>query len=102
MDTRWWVLFWCCVHSFFGDFFSDEPSVLVQRLVGTAAACTKNTTATAARDDCLDLNLYQFNLIISVSSWASAVAAICSGIVVDRQGSERALWVCAGLFALGG
>lgn len=98
MDTRWWILVWCSVHSFCSDFFSDEPSVLVQRLVGTADACNNSTSS---KDACLDLNLYQFNLVISVSSWASAVAAIVSGIVIDRYGSKITLWVCAGLLVIG-
>ncbi|OQV17326.1 putative Major facilitator superfamily domain-containing protein 1 [Hypsibius exemplaris] len=95
MDTRWWVLIFCAVNGFCTDFFFEEPSVLVQRLIGTAEACVDGT------DACLSLNLLQFNLIYSANSWSSAVAAIFAGLLIDRHGSEVSLCASAALVFIG-
>ncbi|OQV13139.1 hypothetical protein BV898_12678 [Hypsibius exemplaris] len=95
MDTRWWILIFCSIQTFTSDFFNEEPSVLVQRLTGTAEPCTNGT------DVCLNLDLNEFNWIFSGSNWAAALAAICAGLIIDRYGSKLALLCSAGLLFFG-
>ncbi|XP_055348109.1 uncharacterized protein LOC129595206 [Paramacrobiotus metropolitanus] len=95
MDARWWVLCCCGIMSYVNDFYGDEPSVLVQRLTGTAEACDDGS------DTCVNLDVQQFNMLFSASSWASAGASVVVGIVVDKYGCKEALWVTGGCLVLG-
>ncbi|GAU91366.1 hypothetical protein RvY_03634-2 [Ramazzottius varieornatus] len=95
MDTRWWVLVFCCIAVSLPNFFELQLSTLVQRLTGTASACTNGT------ESCLQFDLMQFNIIVGVYPWSRAVAAILAGILVDQFGSKYVLWGFAAFLFLG-
>lgn len=85
MDVRWWILICCSVIGFTTDFYTEEPSTLVQRLTGTADTCFDGT------DHCTNLSVQQFNLIFSTTAVSSAVGAIFAGFIIDRYGCKMAL-----------
>lgn len=95
VPLRWWILVCALTNAFCTDFFSEQPSILVQRLTGTAEACLDGT------DHCVYLNLKQFNLIFSSSAWSAAIAAFLAGLIIDRHGCKIALLVAAVLVFLG-
>ncbi|GAU91079.1 hypothetical protein RvY_03401 [Ramazzottius varieornatus] len=95
MDTRWWILFWVCAISFFSEFFISESSILVQRLTGTAEECRNG------EDACLDIDILQFNVVISMYSWAAAAASLLAGAISDRYGTKFALLVTASFYLIG-
>ena len=80
---------------YFPNFFELQLSILVQRLTGTAVSCNDGT------ESCLDLDLYEFNIVVSLYAWARAVAAVLAGVLVDQFGSKQVLWGFATSLFLG-
>lgn len=96
MDERWWILGCCTIIGFTLAFFTMAPASLVQRLTGTAGACLDQT------DHCTHLDIKQFNLLFSTSSWASAFGAIFAGFITDHFGCRLALFGSSLFVGLGG
>ncbi|XP_055342360.1 major facilitator superfamily domain-containing protein 1-like [Paramacrobiotus metropolitanus] len=84
--SRWSILMCSCVIYFAQDFFHDVPSVIVRRLTGSSPACRNHT------DHCLHLSDSMYNSLYTAHTWASAVSAFITAILMGRYGGGVILW----------
>ena len=96
IEDKWKIFATSSVIAFAAEFFSDLPSAVGRRLMGTSPSCMD-----ASDPHCLNLTNLQFNALSTAYTFSSATAAVIAAVIIEKYGNKGAVWSSTAFMVIG-